>query len=1590
MKEGKVVKESAERIQYIVDYIVSYKTKIEALNKKGLFDTATLYEIFAQIVCETWFEQKFINLNSSRANFPYVDLISEDSKLYVQVSTTQDVPTKVKSTLEKIRDSKSSNLEKVEKLYFCVLSNDSIDKVKDYVGEDRIGNIDFVKKDNLITTDDIIQRAKTDIKFQKALFDFLQNENDSLMQIGDKLDGSIAISKTLIKNNIDDLLNDEYEIDRTELIRTIQEDGEKYISIQGEAGAGKSALCKKILADEELVLYARAEKISESKNLEDIWGFDIRKAAKYLKQRRLVIYIDALEFIADSAKTKLDLLQQIYETVKAYNNIFVITSCRSSDRNAFVKIENIYHIKTYEIDLLSDNQIIKVAQKYRIIQDLWDAKSYMQLLRSPFYLNLIIKEIKDFRKITDVEGFRNLIWNDVICMKGKSLPSGIDSFDIRKAVEKIVFDRARNFLTGIRKEEIGEEIVNALLSENIITVCVDDTVRLKYDIFEDICFERFIDSEYDNCKGNYDDFFLKLEELERCIYRRYQIWVENKLFTKGNREKFLFKLLDTDTVPNDWKTQTVVGIVKSNFCGEFIEEYEASISGDLLWEFVRLVNNFAFETTILNLKFENVYSKLKPIGMGRPYLINLIYKNGIHKETTNETSIQKLCCDYSQAAVYNEMAANSACKILEFYIEEKMKKISSERYYDISEEINNCLLPVYRMAKYSKEWLKQFWAERIAGYLNGDGKKQRVDEDIIEYVLKNAVPALAQNLPRELCEIADTYWIKLSENDERDCYYHSSLDNAKEYGLSRKADPYKFEYRNIYENAFLNILIQYNWIIALEWIIRLTNHVADSMRTLSPESVYEITIWEESPQDERKYICNPNFWLAGIQEHRVHELISDAIYLFTKMAIREINSKNNNEELVIKFAEYIKSQIVKKSNNTMMLSVLAEIGRNCEKIIPGYSLFLATSIDLVMLDSQKIGLLAPNPDKQLYEKLILMSVGIPELKSRYDIEVKGNDSLQEYVLKLQLLGNFYREKAERILDYLYSIIPNQGEFARYNLQIQKMDLRNASISKIDTNTYALVPEIEGDAKKIVEENRQSKYSIEKEEFQKIINSCNSKMEGGKFELQDCIDTINQLKVLIKTSDVPGQLQNMLVMIMACALSKDEITLEQRSELCNDWMEGIDNIFNNHTYVFEIALVKVLFKQVEYEMDVSVKNRMKRQMIDCLLYREQQGVISKIAYYLKEYLTENERLAKSLFNTIIEISEDKIAYYKYNVAKLNLIGKKIDYQPNRKKPPTWVRDIFEEYNIEHYQSKREEIIDMMLLRESKKDLSDWKIDNCDIQTLCYVSNCGLNFSDEDFKHVMRCIFSYIISIITTVKHYHEYLDVYAIAEIKSFIKKNLISDQYAFQLVDLLFETHDFVKMNEDAYEVYDDISSYILAIYFDGHSDAKVRRHCENLIKYMEEKILYIKEERVRNRLSSVLFLTFGKFHMQDWNEIYTTFSYKDKMFLNSIWSKYAWLHFRDFICVIDQMHIKALLPEVLIPLNISLQKLKENLLHYEKIVKESEGVINKIITKAFLDFNDEVKADRELTQVFENFLSMLIELDMEEAAVILDEFRIH
>ena len=51
---------------------------------------------------------------------------------------------------------------------------------------------------------------------------------------------AIEISKEIELENIEELINGEYEIDRSEIIETIQAGREKLVSIQGNAGSGKS------------------------------------------------------------------------------------------------------------------------------------------------------------------------------------------------------------------------------------------------------------------------------------------------------------------------------------------------------------------------------------------------------------------------------------------------------------------------------------------------------------------------------------------------------------------------------------------------------------------------------------------------------------------------------------------------------------------------------------------------------------------------------------------------------------------------------------------------------------------------------------------------------------------------------------------------------------------------------------------------------------------------------------------------------------------------------------------------------------------------------------------------------------------------------------------------------------------------------------------------------------------------------------------------------------------------------------------------------------------------------------------------------
>ena len=938
----------------------------------------------------------------------------------------------------------------------------------------------------------------------------------------------------------------------------------------------------------------------------------------------------------------------------------------------------------------------------------------------------------DIDNIGDENSLREYIWKNIICLEEKSRMYGILSNKVIETVEKIVFERARKFMLGIHKDDIDRDIMHALLSEGVIAQ-QGDYIRLKYDIFEDICFEHYFDKAFDLCKGKYKTFYDEIENLGRCVYRRYQIWISNKMFIQVNRDKFLYSLTFSDEIPQSWKRQTEIGIVKSRFCDNYFEEQGSEIlEQGMLFDFVKNINLFAFEGELLHIRQESPQMKLSPIGNGRPCIIRLLKNEEIYKKNIiGRDDIVKLCLDYAKQEDKVAVIASDACAMMEYYVEYSLQESEQENYYKIIDEISSCLEALYRMADNSEEWLKKFFNTLINNYINGNRKSMRKSEDIMEWTLKNAYPALVAGLASELCSIADILWLRGKVDAEKfDFYRADRLSKGFEYGLSEKAEHYNYLYRTVYENAFLWNLFRLNFKVGFHWAIQFINRVILEYATNNPEYVIKIKVKISESNAIKEYWGNGNMWLAGIRDHNVPTLIGDVIFCLKEAIISSLEICKKDHEFTVAFANYVKETIYSKSNNIVLLTIIESIGMHFENELPGYALDLATSIELVHWDTTRYMLYKKNPTKELLERQILKTMGIPELKDRYELDKKCDLSIQEYVSHTQIyFDSMVQDKCYGILDYLYSIIKNDAENAQDYLQIQKMDMRGAKATKITDNIIMLEPQISGEAEKIV--LRQEEFNKPKQRLNAAIKKCNDNMVSGQIDLPSTLDAIKVILELMKDTDMAFQYENLLILLIASAINHQELENEKREKFCTIWITGREKLFSNGSFLADTALMPVLLNQLENDVAIGIKNKIKKIVLDCLMYKGQHGVIDEMAKYVKRYLANHETLAQAVFNTIIKLSEDQMEHQKYNAnyLKVSKKDKEFIFNPNMQPKLSGIDRYIKDDDGNCYTSREEEIIDRYLLQEESLEIDVFDMSNYDISTICYVANCGLNFTNE---------------------------------------------------------------------------------------------------------------------------------------------------------------------------------------------------------------------------------------------------------------------
>ena len=72
------------------------------------------------------------------------------------------------------------------------------------------------------------------------------------------------------------------------------------------------------------------------------------------------------------------------------------------------------------------------------------------------------------------------------------------------------------------------------------------------------------------------------------------------------------------------------------------------------------------------------------------------------------------------------------------------------------------------------------------------------------------------------------------------------------------------------------------------------------------------------------------------------------------------------------------------------------------------------------------------------------------------------------------------------------------------------------------------------------------------------------------------------------------------------------------------------------------------------------------------------------------------------------------------------------------------------------------------------------------------------------------------------------------------------------------------------------------------------------------------------------------------------------------------------------------------------MNSISENSNIFSSVISKRQWIVDMVILDAYFYDSDEIKKDEELSDAYMHILEMMIELNNEKAAVLLDEFLIH
>lgn len=408
---------------------------------------------------------------------------------------------------------------------------------------------------------------------QKDLFRISTASQELLEVVTDKI-GSYHLTRAdLLSNGL-------------ELLSTGQ-----VLLITGDAGAGKSALAKALLAALARAATGYVLVFKSDELLRDPlrkWFADqgVLQSLKEIFSHfallpNAVIYVDSMERLLEG---EADAFRQIQKAVEELPSLKLIGTCRKGLLSLIqTKFFATKPFAELEVPYLTTQELNLVCQHEPSLRPAADNDELQQLIRIPKYLDFAYKAIAvgggDYSTMSEAK-FQATLWSAIVENVMDGARPGMPSRRTQSFID-IAVVRSRKMALYVEPTSPPDAEALDLLKRETVLLQQDTASRYApaHDVLEDWALARYTDNLFTS-NGARGDFFTRMGT-EPAMRRAYRLWVQLALKEQDSAKIAFFTSNLTDaSLDRFWHIESLIAVLNSTHCERFLRDHIALLKAD--------------------------------------------------------------------------------------------------------------------------------------------------------------------------------------------------------------------------------------------------------------------------------------------------------------------------------------------------------------------------------------------------------------------------------------------------------------------------------------------------------------------------------------------------------------------------------------------------------------------------------------------------------------------------------------------------------------------------------------------------------------------------------------------------------------------------------------------------------------------------------------------------------------------------------------------------------------------------------------------------------------------------------------------------